>query len=541
MSAPVDRHAIAGAVRSLDRADIAARRWYAAKDSVPTSASLAHAFVLAHDAVLALVDIASDGDAADASIAIERDPQQAHSQPTGTGDYRSSSKHLAGHPAGPGRSGPRVDRYAIPFVHGDDGWREAGEGDGVWLALAAAIAEGRTIAALTTDGPPAGGGSGSSGAQVAAALVCRPAAGLAEAWGEDPASLAMADEVALGRDQSNTSTVLGGRLLLKGYRRVQPGLNPDLELTAYLSEEAAFGGVPRLAGWAEVVTRESGAATVAMLQAFIAHAEDAYERVAEFLAGLVAAPGRASLDWATEVAADLGTLTAGLHAALATPPPDAPDLAPREATREELRAWRHDAHRQLNLAVSAVAAVDRDVARELEREAPAIAARVSRFEAVATTPTVMRIHADLHLGQILVADDGYRVVDFEGEPLRSIDDRRRPDSPLRDVASLLRSLDHVARSARRRADERAGGHLERPGLDIEAWIERARERFLASYVAGVRTAGAPIPVDLDLLDAFEVAKECYEFVYAATVLPSWLWAPRDGMRWLLAHGEGSQP
>ena len=458
-----------------------------------------------------------------------------------TVDVRSSSKHPAGRAAGRSRPGGRTDRYAIPFVATDDGWREALEGDGAWRALAAAIAEGRTIAALTTDGPATGGGSGGSAGQVAAALVCRPAAGLADAWGEDPSTVRTTDEVALGRDQSNTSSVLGGRLLLKGYRRIQPGLNPDLELTAYLSEEAGFAGVPRLAGWAEVVTRESGAATVAMLQAFVAHAEDAYEQVAEFLAGLVAAPGSASLDWATEVAADLGTLTAGLHAALATPPSDAPDLAPREATRDEIRAWRHDAHRQLNLAVAAVAAVDRDLARELEREAPAIAARVSRFEAVATTPTVMRIHADLHLGQILVADDGYRVIDFEGEPLRPIADRRRPDSPLRDVASLLRSLDHVARSARRRAEERAGGDLERPGLDIDTWIARARERFLASYVAGLGRAGAPITVDLDLLDAFEVAKECYEFVYAATVLPSWLWAPRDGMRWLLAHGEGSEP
>ena len=258
------------------------------------------------------------------------------------------------------------------------------------------------------------------------------------------------------------------------------------------------------------MTRESGASTIAMLQAFVAHADDAYERVAEFLAGLIAAPGSASLDWATEVASDLGTLTAGLHAALATPPPDAPDLAPRDATREELRAWRHDALRQLNLAVPAVAAVDREVARELEGEASAIAARVSRFEAVATTPTVMRIHADLHLGQILVADDGYRVVDFEGEPLRPIEDRRRPDSPLRDVASLLRSLDHVARSARRRAELRSGP-LDRPGLDIDAWIDLARERFLAAYVTGLQQAGAPITVDLDLLDAFEVAKECYEF------------------------------
>jgi len=325
--------------------------------------------------------------------------------------------------------------------------------------------------------------------------------------------------------------------LLKAFRRIQPGLNPDLELTAYLSEEAGFAGVPRLAGWAEVVTRESGAATVAMLQAFVADAEDAYEKIAEFLAGLVAEPGEVSIEWATEVAADLGTLAAGMHAALATPPPDAPELAPREASREELRAWRLDAHRQLNAALPAVAAVDREAAKELERAASAIAARVSRFEAVATTPTVMRIHADLHLGQILVSEDGYRIIDFEGEPLRPIEERRRPDSPLRDVASLLRSLDHVGRSARRRA-ERRSGPIERPGLDVDAWIERARERFLAAYVAGLRQTDAPITVDLDLLDAFEVAKECYEFGYAATVLPSWLWAPREGMRWLLEHGEG---
>ena len=539
MSAPVEWPAIGAAVRSLDLAELAARRWYAAKEATPASASLAHAFVLADDAVLALVDVASSDGAADASIAVEQGAQEPHSRSTGSGDVRSSSKHLAGSPRGSGRgSGARLDRYAIPFVAEDGGWREAGDGDGAWRALAAAIAEGRTIPALAADDAPPAGVAARGAGQVDAALVCRPSPGFAELWGEEPAALATTDEVALGRDQSNTSVVLGGRLLLKGYRRIQPGLNPDLELTAYLTEEAGFDGVPRLAGWAEVVTRDSGAATVAMLQAFVAHADDAYERVAEFLADLVAAPGSASLDWATEVAADLGTLTAGLHAALATPPPDAPDLAPREASREELRAWRQDALRQLNLALPAVGAVDRDTARELERQASAIAARVSRFEAVATTPTVMRIHADLHLGQILVADDGYLVIDFEGEPLRPIEDRRRPDSPLRDVASLLRSLDHVARSARRRAEERAGP-IERPGLDVDAWIERARERFLAAYIAGLRQAGAPFAVDLDLLDAFEVAKECYEFVYAATVLPSWLWAPRDGMRWLLGHGEGT--
>jgi trehalose synthase-fused probable maltokinase len=410
--------------------------------------------------------------------------------------------------------------------------REAHEGDGAWRALAAAIAEGRTIAALAPGAPPVPGAG-----PVGAALVCRVSQGFAGAWEGDAASVAAAGEEPLGRDQSNTSAVIGGRLLLKGYRRVQPGLNPDLELTAYLSEDAGFPGVPPVAGWAEVVTRDAGVATVAMLQAFVPDGDDVYERTAGFLADLVAAPGFVSLEWATEIAADLGTLVAGLHAALAGAPADNPDFALREATHDELKGWRRDAHRQLGLAIDAVTLVDPEAGAELRREASAIAARVSRFEAVATAPTVMRVHADLHLGQLLATDDGYLVIDFEGEPLRPIEERRRPDSPLRDVASMLRSLDHVARSARRRAERRAGGPIASPGLDVEAWIDRAHARFLAAYADGLRRAGAPITLDLDLLDAFEVAKEAHEFVYAATVLPSWLWAPREGMRWLLEHGE----
>ena len=489
---PEVRAAVAAAVRELDLEDLASRRWFAAKGEVPSSARLAHAFQLAPDAALALVDVAS------------------------------------------GERGERRDRYLIPFLLSDGVIREAVEGDGAWRALAAAIGEGRTIPAMGRDG---GSVPAAAAGQVDAALVCRPSAGFAAAWEDEPGALAKAVEAPLGRDQSNTSTVLGGRLLLKAYRRLQPGLNPDLELTAYLSEEAAFPGVPRLAGWAEAVTRDGGVATVAMLQAFVADADDAYERTAEFLADLVAAPGSVSLEWATEVAADLGTLVAGLHAALVAPPAEAPDLAPRTASHDELKAWRLDALRNLNLAIPAVTAVDAEAGAELKREASAIAARVSPFEAIATAPLVMRIHADLHLGQILVGDDGYRVIDFEGEPIRPIDERRRPDSPLRDVASMLRSIDHVARSARRRAERRRGGSIERPGLDVEAWIERSRQRFLAAYADGLRRSGAPIILDLDLLDAFEVTKEAYEFVYAATVLPSWLWAPREGMRWLLAHGE----
>ncbi len=491
----LDRSLVAAAVRALDLEALAGRRWFAAKGQPVASARLAHAFGLTATHALALVDLRV------------------------------------------GEGSGRTERYALAVVADDDapeGAREADESDGVWRALAAAIAEARTIPALPRQGGPAV--EGDTGA-VEAALVCRPSPGFAALWDGPAALVATATERPLGRDQSNTSVVLGDSLLLKGYRRIQPGLNPDLELTAYLSEEAGFPGVARLAGWAEVVTREAGTATVAMLQEFAASADDLYEATAEQLSALIAAPGSVSLEWATEVAEDLGTLVAGLHAALATPPADAPDLTPRLATHDELKAWRWDAHRQLNAAIAALAPVDAALAAELRDAGAQIAARASRFEAAATAPLVMRIHGDLHLGQILMAEDGYRVIDFEGEPLRPIEERRRLDSPLRDVASLLRSLDHVARSAARRAERRAGGPIEEPGLDIEAWIGRSRARFLRAYAEGLRRAGAPFTPDLDLLDAFEVAKECYEFVYAATVLPSWLWAPRDGMRWLMAHEE----
>jgi trehalose synthase-fused probable maltokinase len=497
---PLDAEAVSGAVRDLDLADLGTRRWYAPGAGAPASARLAHAFALAPDAALALVDVET------------------------------------------GRPGERTARYAIPFVLRDGVVREAADGDGAWRALAAAIAGGRTIPAMTRERRSLAPGQDSG--QVDAALVCRPSPGFADVWQEAADEVgSAADEVGsaaetpLARDDADTITAIGDRVLLKTYRRVEAGLNPDLELTAYLSEEARFTGVPRLAGWAETVTRDGGVATLAMLQAHVAGAHDVAERTAEFLAGLIAAPGSVSMDWATDVAEDLGTLVAGLHAALMSPPADAPDLAPREATHDELKAWRWDAHRQLNLAIDAVGSVDPAVAVELRHDASSIAARLSRFEALAAAPTVMRIHGDLRLDRMLVADDGYRVVGFEGDPLRPLDDRRRPDSPLRDVASVLRSLDHVARSARRRADAQAEEAIERPRLDIDAWIEKARARFLAAYADGLRRSGTPVTLDLDLLDAFEVAREIRGLVVAATQMPSGLWAPWEGMRWLLEHGD----
>ncbi|MEA2633232.1 MAG: maltose alpha-D-glucosyltransferase / alpha-amylase [Chloroflexota bacterium] len=378
--------------------------------------------------------------------------------------------------------------------------------------MLAAVAEGRAIAALGREGP----------GPVNAILVCRPAAAAALADVMDLAGRS------LGADQTNTSFVLGEAVLLKLYRRLESGLNPELELVAYLTEEARFTAVPPLAGYVEMVSATAGTSTVAVAQAFVADGADAFETIAESLTGWLLAPGVVSVEFAAEVADDLGTLTAGLHAALA----DArgiPDLESRPATREELRTWARAARVQLSRAIDVAPG---EAGRVLHELAPRIAAGLTVFEALPSPPLLTRIHGDYHLGQVLIAPDGYRIVDFEGEPSRSIDERRAHQSPLRDVASMLRSLDHVGRSAGRRAEARNGGPLETPGLDLPGWLRRSRERFLDAYRAGLREAGAPIAVDPALIRAFEIEKECYEFIYAATYLPSWLWAPTEGMRGL---------
>lgn len=391
--------------------------------------------------------------------------------------------------------------------------RVAAAGDGTWRALAVAMVEGRTIAGLPPDDDP--------GAAPRAALVCRPA-------GSMLADMGGASERALGADQSNTAVVLDEEVLLKTFRRLQPGLNPELELGAYLSEEAGFAAVPSLAGFVELVSSKHGTETVAVAQAFIADGADAYESIAEALTAWILAPGEVSVELATGAAADLGALTAGLHGALAGAR-GVPDLAPREASRAELKAWGSAARRGLAGAMDVVTGEASAVLRDL---APRIAEGFEAFEASATLPLLTRIHADYHLGQVLISPDGYRIVDFEGDPLRTIEERRVLDSPLRDVASMLRSLDHVVRSAGRRAVARNSGPVESPGLDLAAWRTRSRERFLAAYRTGLREAGAPIVLDPTLLRAFEVDKECREFIYAATYLPSWLWAPTEGLRGL---------
>ena len=210
-------------------------------------------------------------------------------------------------------------------------------------------------------------------------------------------------------------------------------------------------------------------------------------------------------------------------------------MAPRDATRDELRTWALRARENLERATDLLPARTKD-GETLRALAPRLAEILTVLDGQSAAPEVIRAHGDLHLGQILVAPDGFRIVDFEGEPLSTPDERRAHRHPLRDVASMLRSLDHVGRSAGRRAEQSHGGPLDAPGLDLPAWLDRSRERFLDGYRAALRDARVWVEIDPDLLRAFEVDKELYEVAYAATYLPTLLWAPIDGLRGLAAGG-----
>ena len=353
-----------------------------------------------------------------------------------------------------------TERYVAPMVEG----REPIDGEGFWIALADAMGREEPV------GP----------------IVATRATGF---------QAGLMDERRLTVEQSNTSVVLGERLILKLYRLLEAGDNPDLEVSAFLTD-AGFADTPALAG-SLIYAADDDRASVAMLQAFIPGAGDAWGAM---LSALAAEPDRG-----LALAERIGDLTARLHRCLASRRDD-PAFPARPATVEETGAWRASAERELTMAIAAVRGADHE---RLNGLAPALRGRFAdAFGSASGDAAVSRIHGDYHLGQLLARDDGgLSVIDFEGEPARPLEERRRPSSPLKDVAGMLRSLDYAARTAARDVE-----------IDADRWLDGARGAFLSAY-------GGPGSGDAGLLAAFELQKACYEVRYEASNRPDWLWLP----------------
>jgi maltokinase len=373
--------------------------------------------------------------------------------------------------------GGQPDRYLLPTVDG----HEPRDDDGAWRSIVRAMAGGAEVR----------GGRGR--------FVASPTRELDELLPSAHEAIETLSERRLSVEQSNTSVVLGGdRLILKLYRLLEPGENPDVEVSAFLTD-AGFADTPAVAGTLTWVD-ERGDAAAAMLQAFVPSSGDAW---AAMLDALAFNPSRA-----TDIATAVGDLTARMHRALASRPGDAAFPA-RPATTAETASWRASAEAQLAQAVTAVTGEAHD---RLVGLAPRIRERFADTFGRATGEAhVSRIHGDYHLGQLLARPDGgFSVIDFEGEPARPLAERRLPSSPLRDVAGMLRSLDYAARTAE------VGRHAD--GFDADAWLAEARAALLGAY-------GRIGAEDRPLLDAFELEKACYEVRYEANNRPSWLWLP----------------
>ena len=308
----------------------------------------------------------------------------------------------------------------------------------------------------------------------------------------------------MGAEQSNTSIVYGEDYILKVFRRLQPGLNPDLEVTRALADASSPHVAPPLA-WLEGDV-EGQTTTLGMMQCFLRNASEGWAMATASVRDLFAEgdlhADEVGGDFAGE-AERLGAATAEVHALMRN------TLPSRLAGPEDSQATAAQLHERLEAALAIVP--------ELAPYAGALRTTYDQVAQLTEEIPVQRVHGDYHLGQVLRTQDGWVLLDFEGEPARTLAERTALMSPLRDVAGMLRSFDYAARHLL--ADHPGEHHLAYRATE---WAERNRSAFCDGYA---KAAGADPRESAVLLRAFELDKAVYEVVYEARNRPSWLPIP----------------
>ena len=312
----------------------------------------------------------------------------------------------------------------------------------------------------------------------------------------------------IGAQQSNSSIVFGEELVLKVFRRLEPGINPELEMLRFLSEHG-FENVAALAGWYELAS-ERMHATLGVMQDFVVEGRDGWELALDDPLGVLARAG------------ELGEATARMHTVLGSDAGD-PDFTPEEPSVEALTLLTATIDEQIEQVF-----LDLPDTPELEPIAgrgEEVRDRLQMLSHVGVGGRIIRHHGDLHLGQTMLTDARWIFLDFEGEPARSLRERRRKRSPLRDVAGMLRSFAYAA----------SASQLLRGKPAPEGWEERARTAFLRSYLKHVDPPLLPAGEDatLKLLSIFELEKAVYELRYELDNRPDWARIPVAGIVRLL--------
>jgi maltose alpha-D-glucosyltransferase / alpha-amylase len=344
-------------------------------------------------------------------------------------------------------------------------------------------------------------------------------------------------------EQSNSSLVIGDTVVIKILRRITSGIHPEVEMTRYLTE-AGIGGIASLLGYVEHIANDGTAATVLIVQSFVLNQGDGWVWTLDWLRRAMneAEAGRAEsndpfagyLNFATAI----GKRLAEVHAALALPNED-PAFAPEPVTSKDLETWTASAASGLEAALDALAhrttwdseATEALAKSLIERRAPLLKA-LRRLRSAKGAMLKTRVHGDFHLGQVLIAQGDAVIVDFEGEPARTLEERRAKTSPAKDVAGLLRSFDYAAAMMSTEGPGVETPLIERRRLALDLWRQAASTAFLDAYRAVAEAQPHPWlhgSEEQDIIDIFLIEKVAYEIGYEIANRPAWLQVPLSGL------------
>ncbi len=373
----------------------------------------------------------------------------------------------------------------------------------------------------------------------------------------------------ISTEQSNTSIVYDDRLILKAFRKLAAGQNPDVEIPYFLTAHTDFRYVPRVAGYVEYHT-SAEAISLAVLQDFVANQGDGYtntvNRVRAYLALVLPFIQEHHGDTAYDLevqapsfvgamrgeAQRLGYITGLMHDALASNA-ELPDFRPEPITVGDTAAWERSitgsirgVAQSLHNRIAGLPSQQQELLRPLAASEGAFLDAVGGLDILAEQGChKTRCHGDYHLGQVLKTGDDYMILDFEGEPARSLAERRAKHCPLRDVAGMLRSFDYAAYGALFALwAERGSNAGEQAGLErwAMAWERIVRAAFLQGYGEAVdRHAGPRFVPQGDaafrrVVRVFEVEKAFYELSYEFNNRPAWIAVPAKGLLRLLPQG-----
>jgi maltose alpha-D-glucosyltransferase / alpha-amylase len=372
-------------------------------------------------------------------------------------------------------------------------------------------------------------------------LQFRPTAAFGRLAGSDVESLPVARPQG---SSSNTVVVMGDRLILKGYRRLRAGTSPELEMALYLTDVVNYANCAPLAGALEYRDKDGEPRLLALLQAYVANQGDGWSYSLEYLrrhlGEQLTAPAGDALPAVHEaylaLIRVLGVRTAELHRALATRTKNAA-FAPEPLARADLDGCRQRAAEEAKSALallkahlSELGAPEREQANAILAAADRMLKRIDAYVSEEPKGTKIRIHGDYHLGQVLLTRNDFVIIDFEGEPGHSLEERCAKQSPLRDVAGMLRSFSYVRHSALRSVAHDEVGYARLAPL-ARSWEDAVRSAFLSAYDAaarGVSLYGALTPGS-GLLGLFELEKVLYELRYELGNRPGWVGLPLQGI------------